>query len=483
MENKIISDEFVENQLKRYGFPGMGVGVIKDGQVLLCRGYGYRDVEKKLPITENTQWGIASCSKSFTSALAGMLADDGVLDLDAPVVSYLPDFQMYDPVATAQCTLRDMLCHRTGLGGYDAVWCDEGVTREDLWKRLRYLKPNMPFRRAPQYNNLIYAMAGHVMEKVTGRSWDDLIRERIFEPLGMENSNTSINQMKKSEDYATPYWQSPNGPIRIENWNVDVGGPAASINSTLHDMLRWLQFNIDEGVTSDGKRLISKETLMQLHTPQVPYRIWPWEFDETPPSGCYAMGWYNDVYRGNPLYFHIGEIEGYGTMQWVLPRQRTGIVVFNNIHKPCVLIETAVAYAVIDNLLGLPEGNWADRLYEQRNNYGNLLEHWELDLTEGKQIQGTCLSHRPEEYTGVYENPGHGSIEIKCEGDKWQCIYRGVVQPMEHYHYDTFIVPNIKMDTLLVTSPLTFMASDSGKIDRFGLRLYPQVDPIIFNKK
>ncbi len=482
MGKEIISDELVLKQLEQYRFPGMGVGVIKDGKVLLCKGYGYRDLESRLPITENTQWGIASCSKAFTATLAGILSDEGVIDLDRPIKGYLPDFRMYDSFASAQCTLRDMLCHRTGLGGYDALWCDEGLTREDLWKRLRYLKPNMPFRSVPQYSNLIYAMAGHVMEKVTGRTWDDLIKEKLFEPIGMTNSNTSVDDMLKSPDFATPYWQSEKGPVRIKNWNVDLGGPAASVNSTLSDMLKWLQFNIDGGVTKDGRRLLSEETHRLIHTPQVPYRIWPWDFPEVPPVGQYAMGWYDDVYRGYPLYFHIGEIEGYGTMQWVLPGQKLGIVVFNNIHKPCVLIETAVAWSIIDSVLGLPAVNWADRLYEQRNNYGNLLEHWALDLTSGDSAEEAPLSHKQEDYAGIYENPGHGPIRISFGKDGWICEYRGVNQKMEHCFYDTFRVPDVKMDTLLVTAPLTFIAGDDGQIDRFEFRLYPQVDPIIFKK-
>lgn len=248
-------------------------------------------------------------------------------------------------------------------------------------------------------------------------------------------------------------------------------------------MLKWLQFNIDGGVAPNGKRLISAETLRNIHIAHVRYQIWPWEFEEVPPIGGYGMGWYNDVYRGHPLYFHIGEIEGYGTMQWVLPRERIGIVVFNNIHKPCVLPQTSVVYTIIDELLGLEKKDWSSRLYEQRENYGNLLEHWELDLMGNHKVSGSVLTHRPEDYVGLYSNPGHGQIEILYEGEEWSCLYRGVKQSMQHYHYDTFCVPNIKMDTLLVTSPLSFLTKDTdGSIDRFEFRLYSQVEPIVFKR-
>jgi CubicO group peptidase (beta-lactamase class C family) len=144
---RVITKKYVEKELKRYKTPGMGVGVIKDGKVLFSGGFGYKDLDTKEPIDGDTIWGIASCSKSFTATLIGMLVDDGVLDFDKPVKDYLPDFKMYDPFATAECTLRDMLCHRTGLASYDAVWSDVTITdREELWQRLQYLKPNLPFR-------------------------------------------------------------------------------------------------------------------------------------------------------------------------------------------------------------------------------------------------------------------------------------------------------------------------------------------------
>lgn len=478
---EVISREYVESELARYKTPGMGVGVIQDGKVVFAKGFGYQDMSTVAPITENTQWGIASCTKSFTATLCGMLADEGYFTLEQPIREYLPDFQMYDPVATKLCTLKDMLCHRTGLGGYDAVWADN-CTREDLWRRLRYLRPNASFRGLVQYNNLIYTMAGHVCEKVTGLSWDQLVQERIFAPLGMNDSNTSIVDLMKSSDFAQPYWPTDEGPVPVDNWNVDLGAPAAAINSTINDMLKWLQFNLDDGVVN-GKRLIKKETLEEIHTAQVRYKLWPWDFPENPPMAGYALGWYNDVYRGIPVYWHIGEIEGYGTMMAVLPRQKTGIVLFNNLHAPDVLIQCSVMDTIIDNLLGLTPGNWAERYYAQRNNYGYMLGDWRCDLMGVDQVKGTSLSHDLKSYVGEYYEPGHGTIKIFQKDDGLGMIYRGVEQPMKHYHYDVFKVSCIKMDTLVVTAPLSFRTnSRDGSIDGFEFKLYPQVEPILFKR-
>ena len=479
---ELIDSAFVETLLKKYRFPGMGIGVIANGEVLLSEGFGLRNLETDEPITADTCYGIASCTKSFTAALAGMLADEGILELDRPVCEYLPDFRMYDPASSAQCTLRDMFTHRTGLDGYDALWTDQ-ITRADLFARLRYLKPNHPFRSSVQYSNLMYTIAGHVLERVTGRAWDELIRERIFEPLGMSRSSTSVDAMVKEDDYARPYWQSEKGPVAVENWNVDLGGPAASINSTVSDMLKWLQFNLDGGRAGE-KALLREETMAELHTAQAAYKLWSWDFEEVPPIGGYAMGWCCDVYRGHPLCFHIGEIEGYGSMQMILPREKVGIVCFNNIHKPCILLQNTVVYTILDRLLGLPPIDWDERFWAERENYGYMLEHWELDLAGSSRIEGTQLSHPLRDYTGEYAEPGHGSITIEEEAGKLKCVYRGVVQEMEHYHYDVFRVSPIKMDTLLVTSLLSFVADPkTGGIDRLEFGLYPQADPIVFKKK
>ena len=488
MGSSVISKDYIEGELKRYKVPGIGIGVIKDGKVILKEGFGFKNLAKKSLVTPLTQFGIASCSKSFTSTLIGMLADDGYFGLEQPIKEYLPDFEMYDSVATAECTLKDMLTHNTGLGGHDALWVDN-ITRADLWNRLRYLEPNKPFRSTVQYNNLIYTIAGHIAEKVTGKTWDKLIEERIFKPLEMNNSNTSITKMVLAKDFATPYWQSESGPFEIDNWNVDLGGPAASINSCVDDMLKWLQFHIDEGVTQskngkEGKRLIKKETLDEMHKTQVPYTLWPWDFDELPPTGGYGMAWFTDVYRGEAMYFHVGEIEGYTAMEVVIPKQHLGIIILNNIHKPATLIQQSITYTIIDNVLGLTPEDWSTRFYNERNNYGHMLEDWNNNLMPGKPVSGTLPSHAISEYFGKYFNPGYGDINIDIINGQLKCIYRGVEEKMEHYHYDVFKVPNIKMDTLLVTSPLSFIVNPlTGEIDRFEFQLVDGIAPITFIRK
>lgn len=480
---ELISREYVEAELARYAVPGMGIGVIRDGEVLMVSGYGYKDLEEKTRIDGDTLWGIASCSKSFTSAMIGILVTRGILDLDQPVKEYLPDFQMYDETATRQCTLRDMLCHRTGLSGYDDLWTDKNTgNREELWKRLRYLKPNMPFRYKAQYSNLMISMAAHAAEKVTGETYDDLIRNLIFAPLGMDSSGTTLQHLLTAENVITPYWPGKNGPVRIRHWNDDLGAPAGGLSSTLNDMLKWLDFHIHDGVVN-GKRLIDHEVMFAIHTAQTRYELWQWHFPENAPVGGYGLCWYNDYYRGHFVYWHLGEIEGSGTMQVVIPDAKLGIIVFNNLHEPDILIQCSVVYTIIDRVLGLPPEDWASRMAEQKGNWGHMLENWDVNLM-GKQVRETKPSHAAVDFCGKYYEPGHGYVVILPDGDGIGMEYRGYRQKMKHFHYDVFQVCDIKMDTMVVQAPLTFLTdSDSGKIKGFSWKLYDGVDPVVFRKE
>ena len=480
-EDAVIGKEYIEKEMNRYLIPGLGLSVVKDDQVILCKGYGYRDIADQTPVTPKTQFGIASCTKSFTAMIAAMLVDEGRLEMDVPLKEYFPDFKLYDPVATELCTMRDLLTHRTGIAGHDALWVDE-IDRAELWKRLRYIQPNAPFRSIPQYSNLMVAMAGHAEEKITGRSWDELIAEKILKPLGMNDSNTSINDMLKADDHATPYWPKGGRPCPIKNWNVDLGGPAASINSCPEDMIKWICFQMNGGVWN-GKRLVSEENMDDIHRAHVAYYLWPWKYRELPAMGGYGLGWDVDVYRGFGVVFHYGEIEGYCALQAFLPKEKIGIVCLVNLHKPCVLFLNSLWYTIMDNLLGLEPVDWSERFSKETGNYGGVYDHWEVNLLQAEPVKGTTPSHALQDYAGSYHNPGYGNFEIAMEKDQLTGFYRGMKQQLIHYHYDTFKAPDIKMDTQLYTLPLTFLTNPySGEIDSFAIPMEPRVDPILFKK-
>ena len=477
---EVISKEYVEKELARYKTPGMGVGVIRNGEVLFAGGFGYKDLETKERIDADTMWAIASCSKSFTGTLLGMLVDDGVLDFDRPIKDYLPDFKMYDAFATAECTLRDMMCHRTGLASYDAVWSDDTIKeRSELWRRLQYLKPNLPFRYKAQYNNYMVDMAAHVAEKVTGKSWDDMVTDRIFKPLGMTRSSTLVKYLNESENVCTGYWPGEDGPFKVAHWNSDVSAPAGGINSTINDMLKYLDFHLKRGVLPDGTRLMKEETMRDLHMQNIRYTLWPWRFDEVSPIGGYAMGWYNDNYRGEPMYWHLGEIEGFGTLQCCLPNSQIGIILYNNLQCPDILIQCSVLYTIIDNLLGFEPVDWSERMWSVRDIKGNMHGDWKLDLV-GDAEAGHAPCHPLEDYVGTYGEPGHGVLDIELSEGKLYMTWRGFTQELLPLNYDVFRIPEVKMDTLLVNAPIYFHTDVNGQICGFGFKLYDEVGPIEF---
>ena len=477
---EVISKEYVEKELARYKTPGMGVGVIRNGEVLFAGGFGYKDLETKERIDADTMWAIASCSKSFTGTLLGMLVDDGVLDFDSPIKEYLPDFKMYDAFATAECTLRDMMCHRTGLASYDAVWSDDTIKeRSELWRRLQYLKPNLPFRYKAQYNNYMVDMAAHVAEKVTGKSWDDMVTDRIFRPLGMTRSSTLVKYLNESENVCSGYWPGEDGPFKVAHWNSDVSAPAGGINSTINDMLKYLDFHLKRGVLPDGTRLMKEETMRDLHMQNIRYTLWPWRFDEVSPIGGYAMGWYNDNYRGEPMYWHLGEIEGFGTLQCCLPNSQIGIILYNNLQCPDILIQCSVLYTIIDNLLGFEPVDWSERMWSVRDIKGNMHGDWKLDLV-GDAEAGHAPCHPLEDYVGTYGEPGHGVLDIELSEGKLYMTWRGFTQELLPLNYDVFRIPEVKMDTLLVNAPIYFHTDVNGQICGFGFKLYDEVGPIEF---
>lgn len=480
----VISREYVEKELKIHNIPGMAIGVIKDDKIILSEGYGVADVENKSKIDSDSLFGIASCTKSFTAALIAMLVDQGKLDFDTPIREYLPDFRMYDEYATRECTIRDMLNHRTGIPGHDSLYTDE-IDRAELFKRIRYIEPNAPMRTVTQYNNVIYTLAGHIAERVSGLKWDDMIHDWIFKPLGMNNSNTSISELRKSNNIAEPHWRQEDGSIKkIKNWSVSPGEPCAAINSCITDMMKWIQFHLNMGEWN-GKQLISKECMEEMHKWAVPFQMWSVQIDEIPPMQGYSMGWIEDYYRGNDLVYHVGEIEGYCSLMCFLPKKNIGVMIMINNHNSAILIEQSILYTILDNVLGLEKTrDWSAFFESQKGKWGGFYLDEVINLMPNEPITGTKPSHPLDDYIGEYWNPGYGKITIHREGNKLKAMFRGMDQDMEHYHYDIFKMKGIKMDTLVVTAPVTFHTNAyDGSIDSFSVPFEPSVSPILFTRK
>jgi len=247
-------DDIVTQAMSTWEVPGTAVAIVRDGKVIYAKGFGYRDREHKLPVTTNTLFAIGSDSKSFTSLLFGILNDEGKVSWDEPVRTYLPEFQLADPIATAQATAVDLFSHRTGLPALDTVWYTSNFSRADLVRRLRYLKPNKEFRSRFEYCNLTVMVMGYLEGRVAGSTWEQLVHDRIFQPLGMSHSNFSVADSQKTPDFALPYGLRRRAVMQVPFKSLDAIGPAGSINSNIEDMSRYLVFQLGDGTYAGNSR-------------------------------------------------------------------------------------------------------------------------------------------------------------------------------------------------------------------------------------
>lgn len=477
-------DEWVESVREEWKVPGLAVGVVLDGEVVLAKGYGYRDVEKKLPVTKDTLFAIGSNSKSFTAMVMGMLSDDGKLDWDQPVRDVMPDFRLHDPVATAQMTPRDLVTHRSGLPRHDLLWYASGLSREELYHRLRHLEPSRPFREAFQYQNLMFMTAGYLVERVTGKTWEEVVDERILDPLNMERTNFSVDQSVTDPDFAYPYLEIDDEIVRIPFRNIDAVGPAGSINSSVEEMMRYVQLHLDYGKVGD-EELLSEATARRMQRPQMvvggPITAADSGHEVGPTS--YGLGLMIGTYRGHHHVRHGGGIDGFvSAMEW-LPHEDMGVVVLTNTSSSGAA-STLIVRNVFDRLLGLDPIDWGARVREQ-------IDKGEAEQEEARQKdlasrrEDTSPSHELGEYVGSYEHPGYGVAEVRQAESGLTLNVVGFDLPLDHYHYDIFFVPYDLPPPVgrFGGSKVTFLYNKKGDIDRLHVPLESSVDDIVFTRQ
>lgn len=444
-----LDKDYIQREKNYWRIPGLAVVLIQPGQEdqILC--LGYRDVENKLPVDEDTQFCIASCSKSMTAALVAKLVDLDQLSFDKPIKDMVPDLMMKDKTANDEMTIRDMLCHRTGLGGHDALW-PGSITRKELAQRLRYLEPNLPFRQKAQYSNLIYALAGYVTEAVSGESWDVLLRNYLLAPLKMERTTCTAQEILSDDNHAVPYKFVGSTLTRLPFWNVDLAGPAASVNSTPKDMAKWLHFHIDGGKGPSGEVLISEKNFRQMHEKQMDYVDSAGLAEDCYPGKGYCMGWQCGDYRGHRFQKHSGKIEGYSTLQVYLPEDQIGVAILMNLHSPSTPVFYTMLYRILDRALGYPDAHWEKRFRDQQEEAPiERYDDCEEDLTTGylsNDAKGELSEHPFGDYVGEYFEPGYGTVTIEMRNGQLYLQYRDQTLPLHHWGRSSFWLDGVKED-------------------------------------
>ncbi|HSJ25632.1 MAG TPA: serine hydrolase [Longimicrobiales bacterium] len=471
-------DTIIEKALADFNVPGMAVGVVHRGEVVYAKGFGYRDVASRLPVTPQTQFAIGSSTKAFTTFALGQLADRGVFDWDTPVREYLPRLRLWDPNATTLLTARDMVTHRTGLPRHDLAWYNRSdLTGADLLERLPYFEPNEPFRQTWQYNNIMYVMAGHLLGTLAGTTWDEAVRRQVFQPLGMTNSNFSVVDMQRAPDHALPYRESGDTLVRMQFRNIDNVGPAGSINSSLEDMLKWAAVHVNMGRHNDTA-LVRPATLRDMHTPHVVMGGLPAEAELSPAS--YGLGWMIQTYRGRYRVQHGGNIDGFSALVTLFPRDQLAIVALTN--RNATGLPGTVTNHVADRVLDLPHRDWLGEAHTQYVAARAASAAAQERLDEDRRT-GTQPAYPLAEYAGTYTHPGYGTLSVRRDGGGLVMTFNGIETPLEHWHYEVFSGLENPADPTFHRAKLQFEGDLRGRVGAVRMSMEGTVPPIRFGRE
>jgi CubicO group peptidase (beta-lactamase class C family) len=406
-------DAYITQTLATWHVPGVSVAIVRNDSVLYTKGYGVRAFGTTTPVDDHTLFEIGSSSKAFTATLVAMLVSDGKMRWDAHVTDYLPGFRLYDPYASAELTVRDALTHRSGLARGELVWLGAGISRDEVLRRVRYLKPAWSFRSRFGYQNMMYLAAGEAAGKAAGTTWDDLVAKRIFEPLGMTSSTTSM-PAANATNIASPH-VAPHDSLRaLARSSLEDIGPAGSINSNARDMAQWLRFQLADG-QYNGKRLVSSAALKVTHTPQT--IIGPGELgppDSLVTFSTYGMGWIVEDYRHQLVWQHGGNTLGMTAAVGMMPEHKFGVVVLSNMAGSQVP-DLLMRY-IFERQLGLPKRDVSAEAYARYT-----VQRRRADSVEKAQLaQRTPGGKTPlalSAYEGTYSDSLYGDATVSIQDD------------------------------------------------------------------
>jgi CubicO group peptidase (beta-lactamase class C family) len=430
-------DAFVARVLETWQAPGLALAVVRGDSVLVARGYGLRDIRGDAPVDERSLFAVASTSKAFTVAALGMLVDEGLLSWDDRVTDHLPGFQLSDPYVTREITVRDLLSHRSGLPRGDRLWYGSPFGRDEVIRRVRYLEPAWSFRSAYGYQNIMFLTAGELVEAVAGVSWDEFLKRRIFDPLGMTATTTTTKGIDTLQNVATPHVLQ-DGKVTPVGWrDFDNLGGAGAINSSAWEMAQWIRLQLGGGVYA-GTRLLSDSVMKEMHTPQTVIRMGEATQRLFPDTHfqAYGLGWTLQDYRGRKVVGHGGSLDGMRTQVGMIPEEDLGVVVITNLNNSW--IPQVVVYHVFDAFLGPREKDWNQAMYavyleSQREGEERRAKE------EASRISGTSPSLDREAYVGTYTDSLYGEASVRLD-DGVLVLEVGpyFVGELEHWHFDTF---------------------------------------------
>lgn len=468
--------------LKDFKVAGFSVAVVEGDKIIYSQGFGYRDYENKKPVTPNTLFAIGSCSKAFTSSLIGKLEKDGKLSFDKKAIEYLPQLHFNTPEMNNNITVRDMMCHRTGLSRYDTSWyLFNSPDRANLLERVQFMEPNATLREKWQYNNFMFLAQGMIAEKLTGKSWEDNIKESFFENLEMIRSNTNIQDLAKDNDASFAYDLDKNDAIKkVDYFNISGMGPAGSINSSVNEMANWVSIWLNDGKFK-GKEILPANYIKEATSSQMVVNGGqPTEFNDIQ-FGNYGFGWILQSYRGHYRVEHGGNIDGFSASTCFFPSDKIGIVVLTNQNSS--VVPSIVRNIIADRILKLEKRDWAGNFKKKLDDAKKKEKEATKEVVDA-QIPNTKPSHPLADYQGNFSNPVFNEFEVFMKNDVLYAQLGTYSMKLKHYHYDIFKAENDDKPEISEMNLLfNFKTGNDGKIESISLLLEQGMKPFLFTSK
>jgi CubicO group peptidase (beta-lactamase class C family) len=478
-------DAELQKVLETWKTPGFAVAVVEKNKIVYAKGFGYSDYENKILVTPNTLFAIGSCSKAFTSSVLGMLRSENKVNFDESPRTYVRELKFFNDDLNSNVIIKDLMSHRTGLPRHDFSWyLFPTDSKDSLIQRIAYQEPFAGVRERWYYNNFMFLTQGVIAEKITGKSWEENVAERIFKPLGMSRSNLSITDLKKQTDVAFGYNLEKETTIKkMDYYHIAGMSPAGSINSSVNEMSNWVITWINGG-KFNGKELIPAAYVNEAISSQMVIAGGLPEKDNPEiHMANYGYGWFLASYKGHYRVEHGGNIDGFSASTSFFPSDSIGIVVLVNQNGSSV--PSVVRNILSDRMLKVTKTDWNKVLKDRRDKA--LKEQKEAEkVKSSSRVKGTRTSHILQEYAGRYSHPGYGSFEVVVERDSLFAKFKLTKLWLRHYHYnvfETFEVKRTGIDTTETSQTrLNFSISEAGEISHVGIKMEVALDPIEFTR-
>jgi CubicO group peptidase (beta-lactamase class C family) len=479
-------DAELEKVLDTWKVAGFAVAVVEKDKIIYSKGFGYRDYENKIPVTPNTLFAIGSSSKAFTSGLLGVLREEGKLSFDDSPIKHIPELRFFNNEMNNLITIKDIMTHRTGLPRHDLSWYFFTTqSRDSLMQRIQYQEPFAKPREQWYYNNFMFLTQGVIAERISGKSWEDILQEKFFVPLEMKTSNAVISGLKNGKDASFGYEVKNDSIIKkMDYYDIAAMGPAGSINSSVYEMSNWLITWINGGKFK-GNQILPEAYVKEAMSPQMimANSIPDKEFPDMHIS-TYGYGWMVSSYKGHYRVEHGGNINGFSANAAFFPMDSLGIVVLSNQNGSP--IPGIVRNIISDRLLKVDKTDW-NKIQKEKADEAKKQAAANQAQSSSIQKKGTKTSHLLAEFTGEYSHPGYGMVNIQFERDSLfaNTPYQKVW--LKHFHYNIFSlvgIENGKVDTTTV-SPMqfNFRINNMGEIASLSFKAEPMIDAIEFKRE